>query len=121
MGGLMAKLQVTYSSDILWRQAAKQPLEAVRTTAEMRKRLENDFFFDPLPFVSRVVFIGTPHHGSGMAQRLVGKAASSFVKSLGSEEPDYRRLMDENSDIFYEYIQRSPPTSVDLLEPSNHF
>jgi pimeloyl-ACP methyl ester carboxylesterase len=119
MGGLMAQFQVTYSSDILWRQVAKQPLEAVRTTAEMRKRLENDFFFDPLPLVSRVVFIGTPHHGSGMARRLVGRAASSLVQSLGSEEPEYRRLMDENSDIFYEYLQRSPPTSVDLLEPTN--
>ena len=87
----------------------------------MRTRLEHDFFFDPLPCVTRVVFIGTPHHGSGMARRLVGRAASSLVQSLGSEEPEYRRLMDDNPDIFYEYIQRSPPTSVYLLEPDNPF
>jgi pimeloyl-ACP methyl ester carboxylesterase len=121
MGGLMAQLQVTYSSDILWRQAAKQPLEAVRTTPPMRKRLEDDFFFDPSPLVSRVVFIGTPHHGSSMARRVVGRAASNLVKSLGSEEEEYHQLMDANADVFYEYIQRSPPTSVDLLEPSNPF
>lgn len=121
MGGLIAKLQVTYSSDLLWRQAAKQPFEAVRTNDTMRKRLENAFFFDPSPLVSRVVYIGTPHRGSVMARRLVGQAASGIIKSLDEEEPEYRQLMDENQDIFYEYIQRSPPTSVDLLEPSNPF
>jgi pimeloyl-ACP methyl ester carboxylesterase len=121
MGGLMAQLQVTHSSDILWRQAAKQPLEAVRATPQMQKRLEDDFFFDPSPLVSRVVFIGTPHHGSSMARRVIGRAASNLVKSLGSEEEEYRQLMDANPDFFYEYIQRSPPTSVDLLEPANPF
>lgn len=121
MGGLIAQLQVAYSSDILWRQAARQPLEAVRTTPQMHKRLEDDFFFDPSPLVSRVVFIGTPHHGSSMARRVVGLAASNLVKSLGAEEEEYRQLMDANPDVFYEYIQRAPPTSVDLLEPSNPF
>jgi hypothetical protein len=121
MGGLVAQLQVTYSSETLWRQAARQPLEAVRTTPDMRRRLEHDFFFDPSPLVTRVVFIGTPHRGSGMARRLIGQAASSLVKPLGEEMDDYRQLMDANRDIFYEFIQRSPPTSIDLLEPSNPF
>ncbi len=119
MGGLVARLQVTYSYDILWRHAARQPLEAVLTTPEMRSRLERDFFFDPSPLVSRVVFIGTPHRGATMARRLVGRFASNLVRPFGSEEPKYRQLMDQNPDVFYEYLQKSPPTSIDLLEPSN--
>ncbi|MCC6126068.1 MAG: hypothetical protein IT426_13980 [Pirellulales bacterium] len=119
MGGLMARLQATYSHEILWRQAARRPLDAVRATTEMRKRLERDFFFDPLPFVSRVVFIGTPHRGSTMARRLVGRAASGLVRAFGSEVSAYRQLMQVNRDVFYEYLHDSPPTSIDLLEPSN--
>jgi len=116
MGGLVARLQVAYSHDILWRHAARQPIEAVLATPEIRERLERDFFFDPSPLVSRVVFIGTPHRGATMARRLVGRFASSLVRS---EEPPYRQLMDQNRDIFYEYLHEAPPTSIDLLEPSN--
>jgi pimeloyl-ACP methyl ester carboxylesterase len=119
MGGLVSRLQVTYSSDILWRHAARQPLETVRTTSAMRERLERDFFFDPSPVVGRVIFIGTPHRGASMARRLVGRFASSLVRPFGAEEPQYRRLMDQNPNVFYEYLRESPPTSIDLLEPDN--
>ena len=37
MGGLVAQLQVTYSYDILWQHAARQPIEAVRTTPQMSR------------------------------------------------------------------------------------
>jgi pimeloyl-ACP methyl ester carboxylesterase len=119
MGGLVAKLQVTYSYDILWRHAANQPLETVRTTPEMRERLQRVFFFNPSPLVRRVVFIGTPHRGSTMSRRLVGRIASSLVRISEAEEAQYQQLMDDNRDIFAEYLWDSWPTSVDLLEPSN--
>lgn len=119
MGGLIAKLQATYSYDILWRHAARQPLEAVRAAPNMIDRLERDFFFDPSPLVSRVVFIGTPHHGSTMARRGIGRLASNLVTPFGKEEPLYQQLMRQNSDVFFEYLQKSPPTSIDLLEPDN--
>jgi pimeloyl-ACP methyl ester carboxylesterase len=119
MGGLVARLQVTYSYDILWRYAAKRPLETVRTTPAMRERLQRSFFFDPLPLVRRVVFIGTPHRGSTTSRRLVGRIASSLVHISGPEETQYQQLMGNNRDIFAEYLWHSWPTSIDLLEPSN--
>jgi pimeloyl-ACP methyl ester carboxylesterase len=119
MGGLVARLQVSYSYDILWRSAANQPLETVRTTPAMRERLRRAFFFDPSPSVRRVVFIGTPHRGSTTSRRLVGRIASSLVHVTGPEETQYQQLMDNNRDIFAEYLWNSWPTSIDLLEPSN--
>ncbi len=119
MGGLVARLQVTYSYDVLWRGAARQPLEAVRADPATRERLERDFFFDPSPSVSRVVFVGTPHRGANMARRLIGRAVSSLAHPFGSEEPRYLQLMEQNRDVFYEYLWRSPPTSINLLEPDN--
>ncbi|MHB1036666.1 MAG: esterase/lipase family protein [Pirellulales bacterium] len=119
MGGLMARLEVSHSSDVLWRHAASRPLEAVRAAPETRERLSRMFFFDPLPMVRRVVFIGTPHRGSTMSRRLIGRLASGLVRSSGSEEAQYRQLMDDNRDIFAEYLWDAWPTSVDLLEPSS--
>jgi pimeloyl-ACP methyl ester carboxylesterase len=119
MGGLVAQLQITHSYDILWRHAANQPLEAVRTVPKMREQLRRVFFFDPSPLVRRVVFIATPHRGSGMSRRLVGRFASSLVRYSEGDTAEYRQLMDNNRNIFKEYLWESRPTTVDLLEPSN--
>jgi pimeloyl-ACP methyl ester carboxylesterase len=119
MGGLVAELQVTYSSDILWRRAAKGPLESVRTSPAMRERLQRSFFFDPSPSVGRVVFIATPHRGSATSRRLVGRIASGLVRISAPEEAEYKELMIFNRDIFAEYLWKSWPTSLDLMEPSN--
>jgi pimeloyl-ACP methyl ester carboxylesterase len=119
MGGLIAQLQATYSYDILWRHAANRPPEAVRTTPDVSQRLQRMFFFDPSPLVKRVVFIGTPHHGSGMSRRLVGRVASSLVRYSGPESDQYQRLMEDNKDVFKEFLWNARPTSVELLEPSN--
>jgi pimeloyl-ACP methyl ester carboxylesterase len=119
MGGLVAQLQGTYAYDILWRHAANRPLDAVRTTPDVRAQLQRMFFFDPSPLVKRIVFIGTPHHGSGMTRRLVGRVASSLVRESGSEEDQYRQLMRDNKDVFAAYLWDARPTSIELLEPSN--
>lgn len=119
MGGLVAQLQSTYSYDILWRHIADRPLESVRTTPGVREHLRRSFFFNPSPLVKRVVFIATPHSGSGMSRRLVGCVASSLVQYPGQEALQYRQLMADNRDIFKEFLWDARPTTVNLLEPSN--
>jgi pimeloyl-ACP methyl ester carboxylesterase len=121
LGGLVAQLQVSYSYDILWQHAARQPMEAVRAPTQMLAQLRSSFYFDPSPLVKRVVFVATPHHGSGMARRLVGRAASKLVHYSPGEEDDYRRLMDCNRDVFREFLWEKKPTALDLLEPDNPF
>src|SRR5690606_35181403 len=86
MGGLVAKLQVTHSQDILWRSAASGELDAVRATPAMRERLRRMFFFEPSPLVTRVIFIGTPHRGSASTRRVAGRIASRLVRISEAEE-----------------------------------
>jgi pimeloyl-ACP methyl ester carboxylesterase len=119
MGGLVAKLQVTHSHDILWRSAASQELDSVRTTPAMRERLRRAFFFEPSPLVTRVIFIGTPHRGSADTRRVASRVTSRLVRISETEEAQYRQLMDNNRDIFAEYLWDRWPTSIDLLDPSN--
>jgi len=119
LGGLVSKLQVTSSGDELWRSAAKQPLNTIRTDPDTYSRLARSFYFTPAPTVSRVVYIATPHQGSVYATRCVGKISSALVK----EPPDWTirhaQLIRDNPGAFGREMNAGIPTSVDLLDPES--
>lgn len=121
LGGLVAKMQIVTSHDILWNKVALKPFSSLRASSEIEARLAKDFFFDPLPFVTRVVFIATPHQGSSLARRLAGRVGSSLVRFNVDEETTYRETVGANCDLFRPEIARRRPTSVDLLEPTSPF
>ena len=121
LGGLVSEMQITSSYDLLWREMAVQPFDALRASPEVQERLARDFFFEPVPMVRRVIFIGTPHQGSGLTRRLVGRVGDAVV-SFGSAEDDaYWQLMDQNRDVFKPTVQRRRPTTIDLLDPESPF
>jgi pimeloyl-ACP methyl ester carboxylesterase len=78
-GGLLARLMVTDSGTRFWDAAVNVPLEQLEVTPATRALLEKTMFFTPLPCVTRVVFLATPHRGSfrvsnfvlGLVRRLV--------------------------------------------------
>ena len=63
-GGLLTRLMVTDSGERFWAAVTDVPFEKIEATPETRTLVERAMFFEPLPFVSRVVFICTPHQGS---------------------------------------------------------
>lgn len=119
MGGLVSKLQVAESGTDLWDSAANRPLDAIHADTADRERLREVFFFAPLPFVRKVVFIGTPHRGSSMASRAVGRVSSWSAHMTAQTDERHRRLVADNPDVFAPWIKRKVPTSVDLLEPDH--
>ena len=121
LGGLVAKMQVTTSHDILWREAAEQPFDALQAPPELEEQLARGFFFDPNCSVKRVIFIGTPHRGSGMASRAVGRVGSLLVSFGREQDAQYQALMEQNRDVFKPYLQGRRPTTIALLEPENPF
>ena len=119
LGGLVSKLQVTYSGDRLWQSASKQPFDTIRTDPDTRARLANSFFFAPSPDVSRVIYIATPHRGSVYARRCVGQISSALVKEPPDWKARHAQLIRDNPGAFYEELTRGIPNSIDLLEPSS--
>jgi pimeloyl-ACP methyl ester carboxylesterase len=119
MGGLVAKLQVTYSGAELWNAEAHIPLEQVRTDSTTRALLNDAFFFAPSPRISRVIYIGTPHLGSGMASRLVGRLGSALVEPAPQAAERHEQVIRDNPGAFSEEFTRRLPTSIDLLEPTS--
>ena len=119
MGGLHAKLQVVDPGDRIWQAVAKVPFEQIRLRKELRRQVSRAYFFEPLPFVNRIVCIATPHKGSVLASLGLGRLASLSVRT----PPESKLIHDEavrlNPGKFQPEYERATPTSVDLLQPDS--
>src|SRR5262249_21187097 len=63
-GGLLTKMTVIDSGSQLWDAFSRKPIESLNVSDETRQLLQRAMFVKPLPFVTRVIFISTPHHGA---------------------------------------------------------
>src|SRR5262249_27123447 len=70
-GGLLTRLLVTDSGNRFWENASSVPFSQITASPEQRALLEKAVFFKPEPFVTRVVFLATPHRGSFRVSSLV--------------------------------------------------
>ena len=119
MGGLLAKMQVTYSGNTIWDAAATRPFDTMVADQTARNTLAAAFFFEPSPDVSRVVYIATPHRGSSEATRCVGRLSSALVQEPPERVARHAQLVDDNPGLFRDEMRRKIPNSVDLLEPNS--
>jgi pimeloyl-ACP methyl ester carboxylesterase len=68
-GGLLVKMQVIETGDRLWNAVSRKPLAELRLPDQFRELLQRGLFLEPVPEVTRVIFICTPHRGSFVAGR----------------------------------------------------
>jgi pimeloyl-ACP methyl ester carboxylesterase len=121
-GGLLTKLTATHTGDALWNTAFKQPLDSMKVSDDKRRQLQANFFYEPLPFVRRVVFISTPHRGSHLATSFVRNLARRFM-TLPTEVVDFSKTMlqlDEASRL-PSSVWRTIPTSLDNMSPRSEW
>jgi pimeloyl-ACP methyl ester carboxylesterase len=119
MGGLLSKMQVTNSGDILWNAAATRPVNSLVTDAATRNDLAYAFYFASSPDIRRVIYIATPHRGSSDATRFIGRLSSALVEERPDLVARHQQLVRDNPSAFRAELQRSVPTSIDLLEPQS--
>jgi hypothetical protein len=70
-GGLLVKMQVVSTGDRLWNAVSRKPLEELELSDKTRDLFRRGLFLEPLPMVSRAVFMCTPHRGSFVAGRRI--------------------------------------------------
>ena len=119
MGGLVSKLQVTESEDRIWGSFASAPFESLRAPEQLRARLAESCYFEPQPFVRRVIFLATPHGGSSFATRGIGRLGSAMVRPAEATTELHEQLVEANREIFSPQFERRVPTSMDMLEPDD--
>jgi pimeloyl-ACP methyl ester carboxylesterase len=120
-GGLLTRLMATSSGDRFWRNFTDKPFESLELDEEERRLFKETMFFEPIPQVSRVVFLATPHKGSYVAGGFFGSIGSSLVslpKSLASNFSDAvtRNFAKVTGDKI-----GTLPTAVDNMKPGSTF
>jgi len=79
MGGILSRLMVSSSGDRLWEAFLKMyPLEG-RRLERVSKELGPYMKFDPLPQVTRAIFIAAPHKGTPVAEWAVVRWFADFI------------------------------------------
>jgi pimeloyl-ACP methyl ester carboxylesterase len=116
MGGLVSHLLTADSRDDFWRLVSDKPFADVRGRPEVRDELERVFYFDRQPAVRRVVFLGTPHHGSKLSPTLPARLVVQLVRLPMGLADAARELAKDDPDGPGAKLKRLP-TSVDLLAP----
>jgi hypothetical protein len=112
-------MQAISTGDQLWNAVSRKPLEELDLSDETRELLKKGLFIEPLPEVSRVVFICTPQRGSFVAGR---KFIGNLVHRLLTPSPVSAHLaadLAKNQDA----VVGLPvvPTAVDNMSPSHPF
>lgn len=79
MGGLMVSAQVRDFRGA-WEDLFTIPFDEAPLSAEAREAVETLFHTPPPRYVTRAVFVATPHRGSTLANNWVGRIGSSLAK-----------------------------------------
>jgi pimeloyl-ACP methyl ester carboxylesterase len=120
-GGLLTKLTAVDSGDRIWRTLSRKPIAELDLDPEERRVIERSTFFTPLPFVKRVVFIATPHRGSYLTLKRLGRWAASLVELPNAVSQVTVDFVTRNrEDLLIRDLDR-PITAIDNMTPGNPF
>jgi pimeloyl-ACP methyl ester carboxylesterase len=117
-GGLLVKMQVIDSGDRIWDAASRMPLEELKLSPDIRDLLRRAMFVEPVPQITRVVFICTPQRGSFVAGRHL---IDDLVRDLLVPDPRVAKMAAELAENPGAARSPTTPTAVDNMSPDNHF
>ena len=117
-GGLLTKAMVVSSDNVFWANLSDVPFESVELDTDLKDQVRKALFFEPLPFVKRVVFVSTPHKGSYLAENWLGMLARRLVNTPAA----LTHLSLEVARLQAAQVLRSkwkPATSIDNMDWAN--
>src|SRR5262245_22252675 len=120
-GGLLAKLTAIESDSRFWDHISKTPLEELTLTEASRDILRRVSFVHPLPFVHRVVFIATPHHGSYFAGSRINHWTAHFITVPLDIVHSVDDLVLNNKEALAFTAMGVIPTAVHNMTPGTRF
>jgi len=120
-GGLLAKMTAVRSGERFWEDISTRPIDDLVVSEETRDLLRQMFFFEPLPFVTRLVFIATPHGGSHVAENRLPKLIARFVRLPQNIAGATADLITGNLDALRFDLRRPPLGAIYDMRPGRPF
>ncbi len=119
MGGLIARLLTEDSGNAYWDSTWSVPIDKLNLTPAERQPLQESLFFKRLPFIDRVIFLGTPHHGSPSATNTLGWIGSKLVKLPNPQRLFVRSVEAKNKEYLKKGNDENQMVSVNQLRPDS--
>lgn len=120
MGGLLGKSLVVAPRDAFWQAAFTRPLNALDLTPDERTTLQESFFWEPRPYVKRIIFCSVPFRGSTVATSWVGRIGQFFAAPTSQFQDFYRRIEKKNPGMLrgeYNLLASGKMSSIWGLSP----
>lgn len=103
MGGILSKMMIQDSGMTYWNGLIRRSPEELVASPATLEMLKESLIFKPVPEVRRVIFVASPHRGSHMANRLIGRVTSNLIRPPS----DLKTRIDE-------VLASNGPDAVDL-------
>jgi hypothetical protein len=116
-GGLLTRLMVTDSGTRFWDAVTDTPFEKIDVSPETRALIQRSMFFEHQPYVTRVVFVATPHRGSFRVSSFVLSMVRKLVTLPLTVVGGIAELGAKNTGL----PKEAAPTAVDNMMPGNRF
>ncbi len=119
MGGLVSKLLTVEGGPDFWALLSQESPDQIKGRPEDKAKLQRVFYFERQNYVKRVVFLGTPHHGSKLSPSWPARLAKRFVRVPRQLMDVAEDLATNNPNAFPGWRPERLPTSIDLLAPKS--
>lgn len=80
MGGLLSKAVTLSGGDREWNSLFKVPIDQLEVSDADREILREMIYYEPLPFIDKVIFCATPHKGSDVADKAIFRFIGGLVQ-----------------------------------------
>ena len=122
LGGLLAKMMVSDSHDVIWNQFFRVPPDRLNLAPADRDWAEHLMFFKPRHDISRVIFMASPFKGSKTADLILFRFSSRLVRFPAELQGHHYRVFTLNRSYMANskenrLIAKRQPSSIDLLSP----
>jgi hypothetical protein len=124
LGGLLAKIMVSDSHDLIWNQFFTVPPDRLNLARADKDWLEHLMFFKPRHDISRVIFMASPFKGSKTADMVLFRFSSRLVRFSPELQGHHYRVFTLNRSLMVKskenrLIAERQPSSIDLLSPES--
>ena len=121
-GGLLTKLTAIDSGNRFWDRAFTVPIDQVDVSPDTRELLRRSFFYEPLPFVHRVVFISTPHRGSHLSGGYITDMLRRLISLPFTLLNPLQEAFQRNPEaVTTRAMGAEVPRSTDNMDPDSEF
>lgn len=120
MGGVVARGLISDPGQDFWNESFTRPLADLKLSREDREQLQDTFFWKPVPYVHRIIFVCTPHRGTDYVNNPVGNLGKFLVQPPDSFTQFYARIAKDNPGAFtddYTDLASGKLDSVGALAP----